>query len=222
MNKVIVVSPHPDDETLGCGGTIIKYKAHGDKVYWLIMTNILTKEGYSAREVRTRQKEIDAVAHAYGFDYIFKLDFPTTKLDTIPKRQLIKAVGSVIEKVKPKIVYLPNRNDVHSDHRITFDVVSPSIKSFRCPFVKKVMMYEVVSETEFTPPLRNSVFVPNSFSDISKYFDKKISIMKMYKSEVGKHPFPRSLKNIKAIATFRGATAGCKYAEGFMVLKEIW
>ena len=222
MKKIIVISPHPDDETLGCGGTILKHNEDGDSVYWLIMTNTLIEEGYDELTVKTRQKEIENVASNYQFKNIYRLDFPTTKLDVIPRGQLVKAVSNVIDKVVPEVVYLPNRNDVHSDHKITFDTVISSAKTFNCPFIKRLLAYEVVSETEFSPPFQNSVFIPNSFSDISEYLERKISIMKLYKGEMKEHPFPRSEDNLRALATFRGATAGVKYAEAFMVLKEIW
>ena len=82
-------------------------------------------------------------------------------------------------------------------------------------------MYEVISETEFSPPFKDSVFMPNSFYDVSSYLDQKIAALEIYKSELGTHPFPRSITNIKALATFRGATAGVNYAEAFMIIKEI-
>ena len=111
---------------------------------------------------------------------------------------------------------------MHSDHKITFDTVISLAKTFRCPFIKRFLAYEVVSETEFSPPFQNSVFIPNSFSDISEYLERKISIRRMYKGEMKEHPFPRSENNLRALATFRGAAAGVKYTEAFMVLKEIW
>jgi LmbE family N-acetylglucosaminyl deacetylase len=111
---------------------------------------------------------------------------------------------------------------VHSDHKITFDTVISSAKTFNCPSIRRLLAYEVVSETEFSPPFQNSVFIPNSFSDISEYLERKILIMKLYKGEMKEHPFPRSEDNLRALATFRGAAAGVKYAEAFMVLKEIW
>ncbi|MFA4852539.1 MAG: PIG-L family deacetylase, partial [Bacteroidales bacterium] len=85
MEKVLVVSVHPDDETIGCGGTILKHKLSGDKIYWLILTNVDTLNGWKNEIVVNRQKEIENVASSYGFDKIFKLDFPTTKLDQIPR-----------------------------------------------------------------------------------------------------------------------------------------
>ena len=82
-------------------------------------------------------------------------------------------------------------------------------------------MMETLSETEFVPSIKECSFAPNTFVDISKYISKKIEIMKVYKSELKKHPFPRSEKNIRALATYRGSTSGCKFAESFMLLKEI-
>lgn len=222
MNKAMIISPHPDDETLGCGGTIIKHKSRGDEVYWLIVTNISVEEGYNEGKVKERQVEIDAVSKAYGFKEVFKLDFPTTKLDVIPKNKLINSISKVVESVKPDLIYVPNRNDIHSDHKVAFDVVMSSIKTFRSPFIKKILMYETLSETEFAPPFQNNAFIPNNFSDITAFIEQKITIMEIYKGEMGAHPFPRSKENVNALATFRGATAGVKYAETFMVLKEIW
>jgi LmbE family N-acetylglucosaminyl deacetylase len=121
VNKVLIVAPHPDDETLGCGGTIIKHKSKGDEIYWLIVTNISVEEGYDKDRVKERQKEIDVVSKEYGFKEIFKLDFLTTKLDMIPKVEIIKAISNVVCKVNAELIYVPNKNDVHSDHKITFE-----------------------------------------------------------------------------------------------------
>jgi len=222
VNKVMIVAPHPDDETLGCVGTILKHKLRGDELYWLIVTNISVEEEYDKDRVMQRQEEIDTVSKEYGFANVFKLNFPTTKLDIIPKKQIIEDISKVIDEVRPEIVFIPNRNDAHSDHKITFEAVMCSVKTFRCSFIKRILMYETISETEFATPFQNDAFVPNSFSDISNYLDSKIAIMEIYKGEMAAHPFPRSKENIKALATFRGATGGVKYAEAFMTVKEMW
>jgi LmbE family N-acetylglucosaminyl deacetylase len=94
-------------------------------------------------------------------------------------------------------------------------------KSFRYPFIKKVLLYECISETEFAPALPEKVFIPNYFVDVSKHFMKKLEIMKIYESELGEHPFPRSLRNIEALAVFRGASVGVEYAEAFQLIKYI-
>ena len=220
MNKVLIIAPHPDDETLGCGGTIIKHKSDGDKIYWLIVTNMLEEEGFDKDRVKERQVEIDNVSKEYGFEEIFKLDFPTTKLDMIPKAEIIKAISNVVCKVNAELVYVPSKNDVHSDHKITFESVMSAVKTSRSPFVKKILMYETLSETEFAPALNEFTFTSNVFIDISEYFRKKLDIMKIYDSEIMSSNLPRSLSSIEALARFRGSRIGKKYAESFILIYE--
>ena len=220
--KILVISPHPDDETLGCGGTILKHKDIGDKIYWLIVTNIDVKDEWNKDTVKERQKEIKRVAEMYSFEKIFKLDYPAAKLDVIPIQKIIESISKVIFEIKPEIIYLPNRSDVHTDHQITFKTAYSCTKNFRYPFIRKILMYETLSETEFAPALPENTFIPNVFVDITKYFGKKLEIFKIYKSEVMKEPLPRSLGSIKALARFRGSQIGVEYAEAFMLVGEIW
>ena len=219
--KILLISPHPDDETLGCGGTILKHKDKGNKIYWLIVTNIDEKNRWDKDIVKKRQEEIKTVAEMYSFEKTFKLDYPTAKLDTIPIHEIIKSISKVMFEIKPEIIYLPNRSDIHTDHRITFKAVYSCTKNFRSPFIKKILMYETLSETEFAPALPEDAFVPNVFVDITKYFEKKLEIFKIYKSELMKKPLPRSLEVVEAFDKCRGSQIGKKYAEAFILLKEI-
>ena len=221
MKKILVVAAHPDDETLGAGGTILKHKANGDNVSWLIVTNINEKDGYKKSHVELREKEIDLVAEKYNFDNVFKLEIPTSTLSTSSLFNLIPKISNIFKDLEPEVIYTMNRSDAHSDHRIIFDAVMSCTKSFRHPYVKSVLMYECLSETEFAPSLNENVFQPNYYVNISDFFNKKIEIMKIYESELGEHPFPRSLQNIKALATIRGASAGVKYSEAFQLIKFI-
>ncbi|QPH98686.1 PIG-L family deacetylase [Campylobacter concisus] len=216
-NKILVVAVHPDDETLGCGGTLLKHKHNGDKIYWLICTKIDEGSDYYT----TRENEIKRASDVYKFDGVFSLGLKTMRVDEYSMGELIGKVSKVINEVKPNIIYLPFRGDVHSDHRKIFEASYSCTKAFRYPFIKKIYMMETLSETEFAPSTKEDSFIPNSFVDISEYFEKKIEIMKIFKSEVAEHPFPRSEKNIRALAVLRGATCGCEYAESFMLLKEI-
>ena len=134
---------------------------------------------------------------------------------------LIPKISNIFKDLEPEVIYTMNRSDAHSDHRIIFDAVMSCTKSFRHPYVKSVLMYECLSETEFAPSLNENVFQPNYYVNISDFFNKKIEIMKIYESELGEHPFPRSLQNIKALATIRGASAGVKYSEAFQLIKFI-
>ena len=222
MITVLVVAPHPDDETLGCGGTLLRHQAEGDSINWLIMTQITEKTGFSKQRVTERAEEIQAVTDAYGFNQVHQAKFDTARLDTEPKADLVKEVSDFINKIEPEIIYLPFRNDVHSDHEMVFDAVASCTKTFRYPFIQKIRAYEVLSETEFSLRPEDSGFRPNLFVDITNHLKKKIEIMQLYKGELGEHPFPRSVKNIEALATLRGATVGGGAVEACMSLKEIW
>ena len=168
-----------------------------------------------------RDSEIKKVEELYDFDSVHRLGIPTTKIDEYSMSELIGKISSVVNKVKPNIIYLPFKGDVYSDHKYIFNAAYSCTKTFRYPFIKKIYMIEVLSETEFSVSTKEDSFVPNVFVDISNYMDKKIELMNVYESEIGVHPFPRSERNIRALATYRGATSGCDYAESFMLLKEI-
>lgn len=219
--KVLIVAPHPDDETLGCGGTLLRHKSEGDQIHWLIMTTITEDVGYSQQQISFRESEVENVAAAYGFTSFLQKNFVTTTLDTYSKSVLIREVSAYISEVQPNIIYLPFRNDVHSDHAAVFDAVAACSKSFRYPYIRKVRAYETLSETEFSIRPDKAGFSPNLWIDISEYLDRKIEIMRMYEGEMEKHPFPRSEQNIRALASYRGAVAGVLAAEAFVSVKEI-
>ncbi len=217
MSKVLVVAVHPDDETLGCGGTLLKHKFNNDSINWLICTTLDKNHQYYNK----REKEIEKVSKLYSFDEVYNLRLKTMQVDECTMSFLIQSISDIINKIKPDILYLPFKGDVHSDHRKIFEACFSCTKSFRYPFIKKVYMMETLSETEFAPSTKEDSFVPNVFVDISDFFNDKIEIIKLYESELGSHPFPRSLRNIESLAVLRGATAGCQYAESFMLIKEI-
>lgn len=221
MNKVVIISVHPDDETLGAGGTILKHKNAGDEIYWLIITGIKGIGNFSQEQIDTRDREIKDVASKYGFTDSFLLDVPTMSLSSSSLLTLVPKISDIFSRIQPSTIYLINRSDAHSDHRIAFDAVMACTKSFRYPYIRTVLMYECISETEFAPALLEKVFIPNYFVDISDYLEMKLEIMGIYKSELGEHPFPRSFENIKALATFRGASVGVRYAEAFQLLKHV-
>jgi len=141
-------------------------------------------------------------------------------LDQLPIGEMIKDISKVMHEVRPDTVILPFKADIHSDHRVVFEAAYSCTKSFRYPFVRKVMMMETLSETDFSPVTKEDVFCPNVFVNIADYIQKKIDIMSLYKGEMGPPPFPRSAENIRALAVYRGGTCAFEYAESFMLLKE--
>ena len=220
--KTLIVAPHPDDELLGCGGTLLRRVAEGGTVAWLLMTAITESAGWSAERIQQRAAEIDRVREGLQVapHHLYALGFPTAELDRIPMSILVAKISEVFADFQPDEVLLPYPGDVHSDHRLTFEAASACTKWFRYPSVKRVLAYETPSETDFGIDQRNSGFKPNVFVDIGLQLERKIELMKIYKSEVGDFPFPRSEKTLKALAQLRGSQAGFDAAEAFMLLRE--
>lgn len=217
--RIVIMTPHPDDETLGCGGTILKHISAGDEVYWLIITE-MDEEYFSKERIDKRQEEIAQVAMNYGFMKTIQLSYKAAKLDEVPVSDLVADIGNLFDEIEPNIVYVPYRNDIHSDHKVVFDATMSCTKWFRYPSIEKVLVYETLSETDFIMNLDANGFRPTVFVNISEFIDNKLDIMKIYQSEMADHPFPRSEEAIRALATLRGAAAGVMAAEAFMLVKE--
>ena len=217
LNKILIIAPHPDDESLGCGGTILKNINEGHDVYWAICTTVDKDFGWDENKINKRELEIVKIGKAYGFKQVFNLKMPSSKLETIPIQTLINKFKNIINQIEPNIVYIPFNFDVHTDHQIISKVFSSFTKWFRYPSINTVLMYETLSETNFNFGSTEK-YSPNIYVDISKYFKKKVSISKMYNSELKKHPFPRSVEAINALSILRGSEAGFKHAEAFQLI----
>lgn len=219
--KTLVVAPHADDEILGCGGTLLRRKAEGGMLGWLLMTVVTEEQGWDAEKVAERRCEIAAVRDAMGIhqEHLFELGIQTTCLDRISTADLVGRVSDVFSRFQPEEVLVPHPHDIHSDHRITFDAVAACTKWFRYPSVRRVLAYETLSETDFVLKPEGA-FSPTVFVDVSDYIDRKIAMMNIYRSEVGAHPFPRSETSLRALAALRGAQSGFGSAEAFQLLRE--
>jgi LmbE family N-acetylglucosaminyl deacetylase len=150
----------------------------------------------------------------------FRLGYPTARLDTVPMGDLIAKLSSIIQQFAPEELLLPYGGDVHSDHRVAFNVGVACSKWFRYPTITRVMTYETPSETDFCIDTDASGFKPNLFINIEEEMSRKLDLIDIYRSEVGRFPFPRSTEAFSALAQVRGAQSGFKYAEGFMILRE--
>ena len=221
MKNILIISPHPDDETLGCGGTILKHKHNKNKVHYLLATNLLDNKNVSSIDLKNYSKQINNMKSVYKFDSFKQLNFPATSLDTIVENNIIHEMNACIKKIKPNIVYLPFPGDIHSDHRKVFNMASSCTKSFRNPFIEEVVLYEVLSETNFSINPTIGSFKPNLYENITKFFEKKIKFCSIFKSEFKAHPFPRSKDSVKSLAKLRGSESSFKYAEAFMIIKKI-
>lgn len=220
--NVLVISAHPDDETLGCGGALLRHKAVGDRLFWIIATQAHGSQ-WSAKVIKRKEQEVNRVSKAYGVEKYFRLKFPTTKLDKIPQADLIDRIRAAISKVKPELVYLVHGGDIHSDHSAVFRAATSVLKPFYMSGlgVHKILCYETLSSTDAAPPLSDRTFVPHVFTNITNYIERKIKIMKLYQTEVQNDPLPRGPSAIRALARYRGATIGVDYAEAFMLIREL-
>ena len=217
MRKILFIAPHPDDETLGCGGAILKHKNNGDQIHWLVVTSFIGNNEASQKYMR----QIELVRQGYGFLGFKNLGFHPAFLDREPLSNLIKEIGEYILENSIEILYVPFRNDAHSDHQMVFDASIACSKTFRFPSVRSIRVYETLSETNFNLKPDGIGFRPNLYIDISEFTEKKLEILRYYESEIGAHPFPRSEECVEALFRLRGSEAGVLAAEGFMVLKEI-
>jgi LmbE family N-acetylglucosaminyl deacetylase len=220
MKNVLFIAVHPDDETLGCGGTILKHKNNGDNIFWLILTKGNQVISNVPNLGSVQWDYVKQVVKAYEFDDWKQLDFLEVELDKYSILDIIRSISEYILQVRPSIIYLVSYADAHSDHRIAFDAIYNCTKNYRYPFIERILLYETLSETEFAPALQHNTFVPNVFNNITLYMEKKLEIMKLFTTEQMDEPFPRSLSTIEALARYRGSRIGVKYAEAFMLLFE--
>jgi LmbE family N-acetylglucosaminyl deacetylase len=220
--NIMVVATHPDDETLGCGGTLLKLAHQGGTIHWVLVT-AAHDPAYSSEQIATQAERVENVRQSYPFESLTWLRYPTTRLDTIPLDSLIVALHKCLAQVRPECVFIPNRSDVHSDHRVVFQALSAVLKPIymRSLGVNRVLSCEIISETEAAPPSPECSFLPTVFVDIAQTFERKMEIMGLYGTEVHPEPLPRSPSAIRAQARFRGATIGVEYAEAFMLIREI-
>lgn len=220
--RVLAISAHPDDETLGCGGTLLKHRAQGDELYWLVATQAHAPQ-WPAEIISRKGDEVSAAASAYGMSEVFKLGFPTVRLDTIPRADLIDAVRGVMARVRPETVYVVHQGDIHSDHGAVFTAVMAVLKPFHMASlgVRRVRSFETLSSTDAAPAHPHRLFAPTLYNDITPYIDRKIEIMAMFATETQPDPLPRGPAAIRALARVRGATIGVEYAEAFMSVREV-
>jgi LmbE family N-acetylglucosaminyl deacetylase len=213
---VLVVAAHADDEALGCGGTIARHVNEGDKVFLHVMTN-----GVGAREdlqeaIIQRQLATQKAASVLGIEKIFFSDFPDNAMDSVALLNIIKAIEITINDIKPEIIYTHFSNDLNIDHEVTHRALMTACRPIVGHPVKAIYSFEVLSSSEWLMQEKNN-FQPNYIVDISEFFDKKITALKAYESELRVSPHSRSLNCIDALNRLRGETHGFTYAEAFMV-----
>ena len=220
MSMVMVVAPHPDDEVLGPGGTLLRHLAEGDDVHVVIGTRG-EESRFGTEQVARVQGEARRVHVFLGVTGSHFLDLPAARLDDIPLADINAALATVFEVVRPGTVYVPHPGDLHRDHQLVFQAVMVCSRPGGAYAPSRILAYETVSETEwFAPPL-TPAFVPNVFVDISAHIEKKLEACAMYESQIRPAPHQRSIEAMRAMSVTRGHTVGVRHAEAFMLIREV-
>ncbi len=218
--KILIIAPHPDDETIGAGGAIARHVALGDEVFWCIVT-----EGYAPQwpeETLARARaQIEDVAKLYGLAGVYRLGFPTVKLNTAPHADLCAALQNVIAAVKPDMVYTSSRNDANLDHRIVYDCSLVATRPLPGNVVHRILSYEIGYTGYFGRPSGAAMFQPTVFLDISLYLEKKLDALRLYETELRPPPHPRNVESIRLLARERGLGVGFAAAECFELVREL-
>tara|TARA_B100000989_G_scaffold121345_3_gene89561 strand:- start:8565 stop:9251 length:687 start_codon:yes stop_codon:yes gene_type:complete len=227
MSKIFVVAAHPDDEVLGCGGTLLRHVSNGDKVYVLFVSDGVSARYESAskakysKEILKRENMAKNVAKIGKFTIVDFLNLKNLELHTYPHNFLTNIIFNYLKKYKPDIVYTHYEHDLNVDHYHTFFstfVASRPNSEFK---IKKLLSFEIPSSTDWGINSNNRLFNPNYFIDISKYSKKKELLLNQYKFEMRKPPHSRSIKNINALSIVRGGVVGLHKAEAFFINRII-
>lgn len=219
--NVLVIAPHRDDEVIGVGGTIAKYVANGDDVYICAITHGEEPLFHEASDLRTKRECLEA-HRILGVKETIFLDFPAVMLETVPRSELNAAIFNVVQRIKPDIVYIPHRGDMQQDHKITVDAAMVALRPKYEHKIKKIYVYETLSETGWDLPNVVNEFIPTAYSDITEYLDTKIQAMKAFASQLSDYPNPRSIQAIVALAQYRGSNMNISAAEAFTVIRDIF
>ena len=221
MNKsTLIIAPHPDDEVLGCGGTIKRLSTGGTDVFVLIVTR--GKIGmYSEESIVNTRNDAQRAHKILGVTETRFLDFPAPYLDLVSIAEISDAISGVIKEFGISTVYMPHHGDIHHDHKVVFQAGLVAARPLRGNTVKRIFSYETLSETEWAAPFGDNSFVPTFFVNITEYLPMKIEAMKCFRTQLREFPNPRSLEAIEALANFRGSTVGFNHAEAFMTIRII-
>lgn len=220
--KILVIAAHPDDEVLGCGGAISKHTSNGDSVDILFVSDgVNARNSNNPYEVEKRKKAALSAASILGTNQPIFFDYPDNQLDTVPLLHVIQKIESVISELQPDTIYTHHSGDLNIDHEIVNRAVMTASRSYPGQSVKNIFVFEVVSSTECQGLNSNKVFIPNHYVDIDQFLEKKMLAINAYSMEMRDFPHPRSVKAIKSLAAWRGASVGIQNAECFQVIRQI-
>lgn len=221
--RVAVVAAHPDDELLGCGGTLGRHVAAGDEVWAIILADGVSSRGAPVEEEAISEREAAArsAANILGIQHLSLHRLPDNRLDTMPLLDLVRLIEERISEIAPDTVYTHHAGDLNIDHRLVHQAVVTACRPQPGFAAARLLFFETASSTEWQTPSSAVPFLPNWFVDITDTLDVKLRALRAYEREMVPWPHPRSYQAVEHLARWRGATIGCAAAEAFILGREI-
>lgn len=225
--KYLIIAAHPDDEVLGCGGSMAKWAKDGHDVDVLIMAEGSTSRNknrdrklHSKTLLKLSQSAKEA-AKILNVQSIELLDYPDNRMDSVDLLDVVKSIEFKIEKIKPDVIVTHHIDDLNIDHQIVHRAVVTACRPQPNNYIKRILSFEVPSSTEWQSQSSLNTFKPNWFENIAGTLDLKKKALEVYKDEMKEWPHARSIKSVEYMARWRGATVGFEAAESFMLVREI-
>lgn len=223
--RVLVVAAHPDDEVLGCGGTIARLASERHSLSIAILSQGITSRHPERNEANSALvQELKDCSHKVGkmlgAGEVFLHDLPDNRFDTMPLLDIVKMIEDMVHRLEPDVVYTHHPGDLNNDHVLSHRAVVTAIRPEPAGPVKEIYAFEVPSSTEWAFGQFEPVFCPNVFVNISNTLSTKIEAMKLYDTEVRRFPHPRSPEALTALARYRGSTVGMEAAEAFALIRK--
>jgi len=218
--RTLVIAAHPDDEVLGCGGTIVRRVQEGHEVFVAILGEGISSR-YERREdappeaLASLAENARAVGEFLGVTEVSVHDFPDNRFDQVPLLEVIKTLEGLLNRIMPKEVFTQHGGDLNIDHSVVFRATLAAARPLSGRVIRSLYAYEVPSSTEWAFSRFAPRFLPNTFVDISQSLGRKISAMAMYESEGRPYPHPRSPEGLRSIARRWGTVVGVEAAEAF-------
>ena len=225
--KVLVIVAHPDDEIIGCGGTMVRHVQEGDVVDVLFLAEGVTARDSNcdlvarAADIELRESAACAAAAKVGVRSVTFHRSPDNRSDQVPLIEWAKLVEAAISKVKPDTVYTHHIGDLNIDHRRVHEAVMVACRPQPGHSVRRIFSFEVLSSTEWAAPSPATAFIPNRFVEITSQLHSKEHALACYGTELHDFPHPRSIEAVRALSRYRGASAGFEAAEAFCVLRDL-
>ncbi len=219
MKNILVLCAHPDDESLGLGGTLTIHKNQKDNVHVRIFTTGQFGRDESKKGIEKRELECKKACKILGVKSVEFLNYDDQKLEFVDLTELVLHVESFIKKLKPKTVYTHFWGDMNQDHRRIYEATIIATRPKKNSIIEELICYETPSSTD--NPIESKTFNPNYFVDIKKVISIKTKAIKQYKNEIPNYPHPRSIEAIQNRAKYWGSKLNLNYAEALLKIREI-